>query len=112
LEQRLLHESDKLTNLIGAKSLTSSDTRSVKELGSGRMKNLEANPRHSCLSAVLAEEESEQNTKTSVLIQSYIQNKRKMLLSPKSLSRPPTKNKESELQRKLTYNLVMNKKGE
>lgn len=45
------------------------------------------------------------------MIQNYIQSKRKMLLSPKPQQLPPASDKDSQLQRKLTYNLVMAKNG-
>ena len=45
------------------------------------------------------------------MIQNYMQSKRKMLLSPKPQPLLPAKEKEGQLQRKLTYNLVMAKNG-
>lgn len=72
---------------------------------------VEANPRQSCLSAISCEEQAEQGSKASLVIQNYLQGKRKLLLSPKPQPLLPARDKESQLQRKLTYNLVMANNG-
>jgi hypothetical protein len=107
LEQKLLQESDKLTNLIGLKALTASETRSLKESPSplSRLKASEGFSQGLCES-VTEMGEGEGDTKASLLIQNYMQGKRKLLSSSKS-QYFSGKDKEGQLQRKLTYNLVL-----
>ena len=102
----MLHESEKLTNLIGLKALAASETRSAKEpsFPYSRLKNSEGfthGPSDS--GGDIAEDDVD--TKSSMMVQRYLQGKRKFLSSSKS-QYFGGKEKEGQLQRKLTYNMV------
>jgi hypothetical protein len=88
------------------KSLSSLETRSVNESAILRHKNSEPEIKALCNSINDFEGESPHKARGSAIIHNYFQNKKNALNGSKSQFFQSPKEKVSQIQRKLTYNLV------